>query len=195
MSLALNIYCKDLTADLLPEIVKRLNDFDMDAEVHPEFRLDKEHDGGFVAFKFRLKQPYFDRMKDKDLKSGFEISINNFDLQQTKVLYKTKHSFFGSLLKKQQPEIEFATPEIENRLKDCKKVVSFTWHAHDTFELRFASLTSAILTELTNGVCCYPADAIWYDNHNIVAEAFKEVSDFERSLKESDFNYHEFEGW
>ena len=56
-------------------------------------------------------------------------------------------------------------------------------------------MTSAILAELTNGVCCYPADDIWYDNKNIVEVAFKEASDYEKSIKERDFVTHEFDKW
>lgn len=195
MSLDLNVYCKNLSADLVPKIVKRLNDFDMFVEVHPDFKLDQEHDTGFVPFKFRLKNPYFDKLRDIDLKSGFEIYIDDFDLQKAKDELKPKLSFFDRLLGKKPPEIEFAKPEIDSRLKPCKKVVNFVWHSGDTFELRFASMTSAILAELTNGVCCYPADDIWYDNANIVEDAFKEATDYERSIKEKDFDFHEFDEW
>ena len=195
MSLDLNVYCKNLSADLVPKIVKRLNDFDMVVEVHPDFKLDQESDTGFVPFKFRLKNPYFDKLKDIDFKSGFEIYIDDFDLQKAKEDLKPKPSFFDKLLGKKQPDVEFAKPEIEKRLKDCNKVVTFVWHSSDTFELRFASMTSAILTELTNGVCCYPADDIWYENKNIVEEAHKEASEYEKSIKEKDFEFHEFDEW
>jgi len=195
MSLDLNVYCKNLSADLVPKIIKRLNDFDMVVEVHPDFKLDQYNDTGFVPFKFRLKNPYFDKLKGKEIKSGFEIYIDDFDLQKAKDDLKPKLSFFGKLLGKKQPDVEFAKPKIEDRLKDCKKVVTFVWHSGDTFELRFASMTSAILTELTNGVCCYPADDIWYDNKNIVEEAYKEATDYEKTIKERDFVFHEFEEW
>lgn len=195
MSLDLNVYCKKVSADLVPKIVKRLNDFDMVVELHPNFKFDKEADSGFLPFKFRLKKPYFDSLKDKDLKSGFELYIEDFDLQITKDELKSKQSFFDKLLGKKQPEIAFASPEIEERLKDCKKNVVFVWHAGDSFELRFALLTSAILTEITNGVCCYPADDIWYDNKNIVENAFDEVQSYEQSLKEKEFEFHEFDEW
>jgi hypothetical protein len=150
-------------------------------EVHPDFKFDEEKDTGFVPFKFRLKSPHLDTLKDKELKSGFELYIDDFDLNEEKENLKPKLSFFDKLRGKKQEEIAFAPPEVEKRLKDCKKAVSFVWHAGDSFELRFASLTSAILTELTNGVCCYPADDIWYDNKNIVNEAFKETTEYEKS--------------
>ena len=195
MSLDLNVYCKEVSADIIPKIVKRLNDFDMVVEVHPDFSFDAEKDSGFLPFKFRLKNPYFNTLKDKDLKSGFELYIEDFDLQKTKDKLKPKQSFFDKLLGKKQPDIEFASPDIEERLKDCKKMVAFVWHAGDIFQLRFASLTSAILTEITNGACCYPADNIWYDNKNIVENAFKEAKEYEQSVKEKDFEFFEFDEW
>ena len=193
MSLDINVYCKQLSDDLIPKIVKRLNDFEMVVEVHPEFSFSDQT--GFLPFKFRLTNPHLNILIGKELKSGFELYIDDFDLQTAKEDLKPKLSFFDKLLGKKQPDIPFASVEIENRLKDCKKVVTFVWHAGDSFELRFASLTSAILTELTNGVCTYPADDIWYDNKNIVDEAFKEIKEYEQTLKEKDLDFMMFDQW
>ena len=195
MSLDFNVYCKEVSADLIPKIVKRLNDFDMVVDVHPDFTFDEEKDCGFLPFKFRLKNPDIDALKDKDLKSGFELYIEDFNLQKTKDELKPKQSFFDKLLGKKQPDIAFASSDIEKRLKYCKKVIIFVWHTGDIFQLRFASLTSAILTEITNGVCCYLADDIWYDNKNIVENAFNEAKKYEQSVKKNDFEFYEFDEW
>ena len=181
MSLDIIVYCKQLSDDLIPKIVKRLNDYEMVVEVHPEFSFSDQT--GFLPFKFKLTKPHLNILKEKELKSGFELYIEDFDLQSAKENLKPKLGFFDKLLGKKQPEIPFASEDIEKRLMECKKVVTFIWHAGDSFELRFASLTSAILTELTNGVCTYPADDIWYDNKNIVDEAFKEIKEYEQTLK------------
>jgi hypothetical protein len=194
MSLALKVYCKKVSKDMIPKIMKRLNDFDMVVSVHPDFKFDAEDDAGFLPFKFRLTNPPFDILKDKELKSGFELYIDEFDLQTEKENLKPKLSFFDKLLGKKQQEVPYATSDIEARLKDCKIAVSFVWHASDSFELRFASLTSAILTELTNGVCSYE-DETWYENKNIVDNAFKEVIEYEQSLNEADLDFIEFDEW
>jgi hypothetical protein len=193
MSLDINVYTKTLSDDLIPKIIKRLNDYEMVVEVHPDFSFDDQT--GFLPFKFRLTNPHLEILKNKELSSGFELYIDDFDLIKAKEELKPKLGFFDKLRGKKQEEIPFASPEIEERLKYCKKITSFVWHAGDSFELRFASLTSAILTELTDGVCTYPADDIWYDNKNIVDEAFKEVKAYERTLKERDIEFHEFEKW
>ena len=193
MSLNINVYTENLSDELIPKILKRLNEFEMEVEVHPEFSFETQE--GFLPFKFSLKNPHLEILKNKKLMSGFEIFIDNYDFYAEKESVKPKLSFFDKILGKKQIEIEIAEPEIEKRLEKCKKSVNFVWHSGDSFELRFASLTSAILTELTNGVCTYPADDIWYENINIVEEAYKEIKEYELTIKERDLQFHEFEGW
>ena len=193
MSLDLQVFTKSLSDDLVPKIVKRLNDFDMVAEVHPDFFFSNQ--SGFLPFKFSFKTTPFESLKGKELMSGFEMFIDDFSLQVRKDELNPKKGLLGKLFTKKEPEVLFAPAEIEERLKDCTKEVSFVWRSSDSFENRFATLTSAILTELTGGVCCYPADDIWYDNSNIVQNAFDEAVQYEQSLAEEKLRYHEFDGW
>lgn len=179
---------------MIPKIMKRLNDFDMVVSVHPDFKFDAEEDSGFLPFKFQFTKPYFDILNNKELMSGFEIYIDEFDLQEEKENLKPKLSFFDKLLGKKQQEVHYSTPEIETLIKDFETVVSFVWQANNSFDFRFASLTSAILTELTNGVCSYE-DETWYENKNIVENAFKEVTEYEQTLTETDLDFMEFQGW
>ncbi|WP_266205435.1 hypothetical protein [Pontibacter kalidii] len=193
MSLDINVYTKNLSDNIIPQIVKRLNDYEMVVEVHPDFSFDDQT--GFLPFKFRLTNPPLDVLNDKALISGFELYIDDFNLQEEKEKLKPKLSFIDKLKGKKTIEIPFASPEIEDRLKNYDKVITFVWHAGDSFELRFASLTSAILTELTNGICYYPADDIWYETKGIVEETYKEIRAYEQSLKGKEIKYHEFEEW
>lgn len=194
MSLEIIVYCKEVSNDLIPQMMKRLNDYDMVTEVHPEFNFNGEN-AGFLPFKFRLSNPHLDTLKEKDLISGFELYIGDFNLQKAKEDMRPKQSFFEKLIGKKQPEIQFAAQEIEDRLKDCKKEVHFVWHSGDSFQLRFALLTSAIFAELTNGVCTYPADDIWYDNQGFTDKTFKEILEYENSLNASKIKFFEFQNW
>lgn len=108
---------------------------------------------------------------------------------------RPKQSFFDKLIGKKQPEIQFAAPKLENRLKDCKKAICFVWNSGDSFQLRFASLMSAVLTELTNGVCTYPVDDIWYDNQDFADKTFREIVEYENSLNASRIKFFEFQNW
>ncbi len=194
MSLALKVYCKSVSKDLIPKIMERLNEFDMVVSIHPDFKFDPKEDAGFLPFKFRFKNPPFEDVRDKELKSGFELYIDEFSLQEEKEKLNPKLSFIDKLLGKKKQEIEFAPLEIEARLKDCKISVSFVWRAGDTFNLRFVLLVSAILTELTNGVSGFE-DGTWYDNNNIVENAFQEVIEYEQSIPEAELDFYEFDEW
>ncbi len=193
MSLDLQVYTCQPSDNLIPQIVHRLNEYEMSVEIHPDFSF-VDH-SGFLPFKFRLTDPPFDILRNKELKSGFEIYIDDFSLELEKEKLKPKLSFIDKIKGKKQADIPFASPEIEERLKHFDKCVSFVWHVADSFELRFAALASAILSQLTNGVCCYPADGIWYDNKNIVEEAYHEIKQYEQSWQAKDLIFHEFDQW
>ncbi|HVV02709.1 MAG TPA: hypothetical protein VG605_03250 [Puia sp.] len=196
MSLSMEVYTREIPAGIVEKLLKRLNEFDMTVEVHPEFEFDEMKDSGFVPFKFQFIGPAFGQLDGKQLMSGFELYIGSFDLAKAKEALRPKQGFLDRLLGRKKPEPPpFAPPEIEQRLKDCTKVTSFVWHGGDVFQLRFALLTSAIFTELTNGLCCDPDDRSWLKNDNIAAKAFEQVCDYEESLSNSLMEYSEFEGW
>ena len=165
----------------------------MTVEIHPDFSFSDQT--GFLPFKFKFNNPFFKILEGKELMSGFELYKDDFSLTAKKEELNPKKGFFGKLLSKKTPEETFAPPEFEKRLEKCTNEISFVWHVGDTFELRFAMLTSAILTKITDGVCCYPADDIWYNNDKIVENAFQEVTEYENSLKENDLKYHLFNNW
>ena len=97
MSLAFKVYCKKVSKDIIPKIMKRLNDFDMVVSVHPNFKLDGDEDSGFLPFKFRFTETHLDILKGKELKSGFEIYIDDFDLHTEKENLTPKLGFFDKL--------------------------------------------------------------------------------------------------
>ena len=191
MSLDITVYTSQLSDQLIPNLKARLRDFEMSCEIHPEFSFMDQK--GFLPFKFQLTNPPFDILKDKMLTSGFELFVSNFNLAEAKS--KKRSDLLHRLFQKDPLTQPLVTNEIDGRLADCKYAVTFVWHAVDSFELRFASLTSAILTELTNGVCTYSQD-IWYTNENLVENVWKEIKEYETSLlKEKDLKFHEFEKW
>ena len=96
MSLDLNVYCKVLSDDLIPKIKNRLNDYEMEVDFHPDFSFKDQT--AFLPFKFRLTNPHLDILKDKELKSGFKLYINEFNLQSEKENLKPKQGFFDKLL-------------------------------------------------------------------------------------------------
>lgn len=191
MSSNITVYTRHLSDNLIPEMRARLNGFEMVCEIHPEFSFHDQK--GFLLFKFQLTNPPFDVLRDKVLASGFELFVDTFDIKEEK--NNRKHGLITRLFHKKQENEYLVSHEIDGRLRDCKYAVTFIWHPVDSFGFRFASLTSAILTELTSGVCTY-SQAIWYINENLVENVWNEVKQYETSLlKEKSLKYYLFEGW
>jgi hypothetical protein len=91
MSLDIKVYTKILSDDLIPKMVKRLNDYEMVVEIHPDFSFKTQT--GYLPFKFRLTKPQLSILNEKELISGFELFIDDFDLQNRKDNLKPKKSF------------------------------------------------------------------------------------------------------
>lgn len=195
MSMSVVVYCNSISKELLPLMLKRLNDYDMKVEIHPKFKFDEEEDDGFLPFKFQLINPKLNILKNKILKSGFELYFDEFDLNEIKNENQPKLSFLDKLLKRKNEEYIFAPKSIETKLLDCKKEISFVFHTNDTFEFRFALLTSAILAELTNGLVYYPEDDSWLNYEEALKLSLKEIKEYEDTLEESDILLHEFDEW
>src|SRR6185503_11310349 len=129
MSLSMEVYSREIPAGIVEKILKRLNEFDMTVEVHPEFEFDEAKDSGFVPFKFQFTGPSFDQLEGKQLMSGFELYIDSFDLAKAKEALRPKQDSLDRLLGRKKPDPPpFAPLEIEQRLKDCTKVTPFVWH-------------------------------------------------------------------
>ena len=194
MSLDFNVYVPQIDDTIIPKWIERMNQMGMKCEVHPEFSF-KDH-SGFLPFRVKIENPKNLDLANKEFVTGFEFHLEEFSLESALESLKPKKTFFQKILKNVQEErVVFISEEIDTRLKDCKKVMIFKWGSTDTFELRMASLSSAILSELTEGVCCYPADDIWYNNAKIVDDAYKEVIAYESSISDKDWKVHLFEGW
>jgi len=194
MSLDIIVYLDKLSDELIPRIIHRLNNYEMVCEVHPNFSFD-DCSNGFVPFKFQLTNSPFEVLKGKQLISGFEIYIDDFGLKSEKEKLLLEQSSNSKIVAIKEDDILFANESIDQKLKWCRKFVSFIWHSTDSFEPRFALLTSAILAELTNGVRCYPADDIWYDNEDIVENAWQEIKHSESTISPKDLIFHEFVDW
>ena len=101
----------------------------------------------------------------------------------------------GRLFGMSKPPKPYATPEIDTKLKLCSKRLTFLWGSADLFELRMATVSSAVLAEITGGISSYPADGIWYESPTATAEAVGEACAYENSVKKKDITVHRFERW
>jgi len=120
MSMEFHVHLNVISDDIIPAIIDELNKFEMACEVHPDFLFSTQ--SGFLPFKFRLSEPRLAILKDKDLMTGFELYIEDFDPE----------------------EADWFSPEDLTRLKQFHKTVTIRFSAFDSFQLRFADLTSAV---------------------------------------------------
>ncbi|SDO58601.1 hypothetical protein [Phyllobacterium sp. OV277] len=171
MSIDINVYTNEISDDLIPAILEELNKFGMICEFPPDFSLESQ--SGFLPIRFRVPSSTFENMRDKDLVSGFELSVDDNELD----------------------EDDGHSEEDQKKLKTYRKLVSFYFTgASDSFELRFASLTSAIIATLTHGALSDCDCKVLYDGASIM-EAARDLIAGDSDLTWRELEYHEFEGW
>ena len=193
MSLELHTFAPDVSDSIIPRWLTRMNGLGMYCEIHPEFSFATH--SGFLPFKLRLEDSAHQQLNGVDWLTGFELYVEEFSLEKEIESLSPKPGLLQKLLGKRPAQIDFASPEIDQKLKLCKKRLRFTWGSADTFELRMASVSAATIAEITSGVCTYPADNIWYDTESVVENAIKEAKEYENSLKPKEIKLHKFEEW
>lgn len=193
MSLELRIYTEEINDNIIPAWIGKMNEAGMSCQIHPDFSFATQ--SGFLPFKIKLDNPLNRQLIGKDLLSGFEMYIETFDILKEKEKLKPQKTFLQKLFRAQEQSVYFVDANIDQKLKECNKLIIIIWGSADSLELRIALLSAAIITRLTNGICNYPADGIWYDNYRIIDEAMTEILNYEKSLKDDDWKVHEFEKW
>jgi len=192
MSLEINLFTNEIDDSIIPKWINEINKLGTTCEIHPEFSF-KDHEG-FLPFKINIEESANKELSGGSYLSGFEFYLEDFNLSES-LPEPEKKSLFGKLLNKPETQTYLVNEEIDKKLENYSKLITFLWSGENVLELRMALLASATFSKLTNGLCSYPADDIWYNNDTIVEEALSEVREYESSLKPSEFNLHTFEEW
>ena len=193
MSLEMRIYAPSFDDSLTSSWIARLNSLDMQCEIHPDFSFNTQI--GFLPFKVSLTRSEHQQLIGVPFFTGFEFYISDFDLGQEIKAIKPKQTFIARLLKVRSEPVFFVSPNIDEKLASCRKVISCVWYSDDILELRIASLSALILAKLADGICSYPADNIWYTKDDSLEFALKEIEEFETSLQPEQLKVHKFEKW
>ncbi|KRT14564.1 hypothetical protein ASU31_18630 [Pedobacter ginsenosidimutans] len=179
MSAYINIYTNSLTDDLIPTILKRLNEHENVLDINSSFSF--RNPNGNLPIVFKWDKPSLEIFNENNLKLNFGVSLKSFDLKEyKKKLFKDKiikQSFVQKIMglfKKKKRKV--AKPvklsaEVEAQLQNYNKVFSLKYHSGHVFENHFATLICAIITELTNGVCHFTQENVWYDAKNVLRES------------------------
>lgn len=201
----INIYTKELSAGLIPKIIKRFADFDMDIEFHPKFKFDEKADIGFLPIKLKLvlgKSKQYDNINHEIL-TGFELFFSSYDFEeelkfiQEPIQPKTNllSKLFGNKKTVLFTENFVADEELDKLLKDCNKSLMLNWKSWNKSELRISLFFAAILAELTNGVIYDPQNGRYLSGKQALQIFPIEIEDYEQSIIEDEFTVVKFEGW
>ena len=189
----MQVFTPSIDDSLVTKWIERLNSLKMKCEIHPDFSFITH--SGFLPFKIKLLKTDNQLLIVKEYLTGFELFINEFDLNKEIEISNPRHSFIDRLMGKKSSQTYFASPAIDARLKTCNKLLHCEWSTNDSFELRMATLSAAVLAEITDGICFYPAQNFWYLEENEVEKALIEVEAYEASIKPNQFKLHKFEKW
>jgi hypothetical protein len=96
MSLELRIYIKEISDNIIPKWIEKMNESGMSCQIHPDFSFSTH--SGFLPFKLKLDNPINRQLIGKDLISGFELYIEDFDILEEKEKLKPKKTFLEKLL-------------------------------------------------------------------------------------------------
>ncbi|MGM9477123.1 hypothetical protein ACS5PU_11855 [Pedobacter sp. GSP4] len=179
MSAYINIYTNSLTDELIPTILKRLNEHENVLDISSSFSF--RNPNGNLPIVFKWDKPSLEIFNENNLKLNFSTSLKAFDLKEyKKKLFKDKiikqsfiQKIFGMFKKKKRKAVKVIklSAEVEAQLQNYSKVFSIKYHAGDVFENHFATLIGAIITELTNGVCHFSQENVWYNAKNVLRES------------------------
>jgi hypothetical protein len=192
MSLEIHTYVPAVDDSLIEPWLSEMKKIGMDCEIHPEVSLVSH--SGFLPFKIRIQDSAHNELNGIDFLTGFEYYMGEFSLE-AELEKRLKPGGLARLFNRKQPLRPFATVKLDEKLKLCRKLLIFSWGTVDLFEVRMATVSSAILAQITGGVSSYPADGIWYDSPDAVIEALLEALSYENSLTAEDIKVHKFEKW
>lgn len=135
MSAYINIYTNSLTDDLIPTILKRLNEHESVLDINSSFSF--RNSNGNLPIIFKWDKPSLEIFNENNLKLNFSTSIKPFDLKEyKKKLFKEKiikQSFIqkiAGLFKKKKRKVAKPvklTAEVEAQLQNYNKVFSIKY--------------------------------------------------------------------
>ncbi|ARS40381.1 hypothetical protein CA265_12230 [Sphingobacteriaceae bacterium GW460-11-11-14-LB5] len=176
MSAYINVYADSITDDLIPEILKRLNEHEKKLTIEPVFSL--RPSATTLSITFVWDKEGLSIFNGVTLNRTFKISIKSFELKEFKQkILKDKivnnsyslriRGMFGKKKKKFTKLLELSSA-VEVQLQHCHKVFSIKYHHGDVFEKYHATLLGAVITEITGGICHFTHKDIWYDSIEVM---------------------------
>ena len=193
VSAELEVFVPNADDSLIPAWTTRLNGLGMRCEIHPKFSFRTHR--GFLPFKVEIERPKHPSLVGKAFLTGFEFDMHEFSLAKELEELMPEPTVLDRLKGKKAATPTFVSREVDSRLANCRAVIRCTWGTADSLELRMATISAAILAELTGGISSYTADDYWYTESGGVEKALSEAEAYEGSIPVGHWKLHEFEKW
>lgn len=177
----------------IPLWIARMRELGMQSEIYPGFSFASH--SGFLPFKLRITDSAHTHLNGVDFLTGFEFYMSDFIVEAQMQGHASKRSWLAKFFGKKESASIYATSEIDDQLKRCRKRLRFVWGSADLFELRMATVSAAVLAEICGGISSYPADGIWYERDTAAVKALDEAREYENAVKVEDIKVHKFENW
>jgi len=193
MSLEIQTFVPSVKDSQIPLWLSRMAELGMLCEIYPAFSFVTH--SGFVPFKLQIQDSAHPELNGVGFLTGFEYYISDFSLDAALEAKACKPSLLTGEFEEKSQQGVYASQEIDEQLKPCRKCLHFLWGSADLFELRMATVSAAVLAEITGGISFYPADGIWYERTSAAAKAVSEARDYENLVTSKDIPVHRFERW
>lgn len=192
MSIDLNLYLNDVPGNWIEQVTKRLAEFGLVCEVHPEFESIYESHTGFLPIKMKLVNVGLAAARDKDYLTGFECAFVdfNYDEELRFIREPVKPALFEKVLlnKVQAAPQQYLKDEIIDKLlMGYSKRFEINWYQSN--EELIANAFAVVLAELTSGLLNDPQADTYYP----AKEAIDSIYEYINQLPVDEMV--PFEGW
>ena len=118
MSLDTYLYVEDIDDSFISLWLEKLNQLDMECEIHPDFSFGDA--SGFLPFKIKLHNSLHPEMLNKEFRTGFELDIDDFNLDNELEEIKPKQTFLGKIMNRKS-KVFFANLKSMKNLKNVTR--------------------------------------------------------------------------
>lgn len=173
MSYDIFVFTKSLDDQIKEEWLDKLKSFGITSKLHPNFSFFNQ--SGFLSFCVQFDSNIIPKYNGRVLLSGFELYIDNYSVSDY--------------------ELEDCDEETVNVLKRAKHQLTINISGQDSLEFRLGFLSSAIMTELLDGVVFNPQEGVYYPKATMYNDILKEIKNDDEYLNKNGWTLHEFKGW
>jgi len=105
MSIEQHLYTRKIDDSIIPKWMEKMNQFDMECEIHPELSFSDQ--SGFLPFKIKLKQSSHPELAADYYLTGFELYMDDFKLEAELEKLRPKQWQLGKVFGNKSSEVYY----------------------------------------------------------------------------------------